>query len=141
MKERLLTGTLGLQLLLTQVTNGKYNLDAEMLRPYFQISNDKKVCSVLVKTIRNKFKENKDIPVYHPDVKAYEVFDEDGSFLAVLYADFHPRNGKQGGALMTEFKDNGLTTRGNNSRPHVSLVMNLDKPTDEKPALFNSWRS
>ena len=72
----------------------KYNLDAEMLRPYFEISNViKGVFGLATKLYGITFKENKDIPVYNQDVKAYEVFDEDNSFLAVLYADFHPRNG------------------------------------------------
>jgi peptidyl-dipeptidase Dcp len=115
----------------------KYNLDAEMLRPYFEISNViKGVFGLATKLYGITFKENKDIPVYNPDVKAYEVFDEDGSYLAVLYADFHPRNGKQGGAWMTEFKGQWIDHKGNNSRPHVSLVMNLTKPTDDKPALL-----
>ena len=70
------------------------------------------------------------------DVKAYEVFDKDGSFLAVFYADFHPRKGKQGGAWMTEFQGQWIDRKGVNVRPHVSVVMNLTKPTDEKPALL-----
>ena len=82
------------------------------------------------------FKENKDIPVYHPDVKAYEVFDKDGSFLAVFYADFHPRKGKQGGAWMTEYQGQYIDRKGENVRPHVSVVMNLTKPTEDKPALL-----
>lgn len=115
----------------------KYNLDAEMLRPYFEISNViKGVFGLATKLYGITFKENNEIPVYNQDVKAYEVFDEDNSFLAVLYADFHPRNGKQGGAWMTEFKGQWIDHKGNNSRPHVSLVMNLTKPTDDKPALL-----
>lgn len=115
----------------------KYNLDAEMLRPYFKL--DKVIDGVF--GLANKlygisFKENKDIPVYHPDVKAYEVFDEDGSYLAVFYADFYPRDGKQGGAWMTEFKGQYITRKGENSRPHVSVVMNFTKPTETKPALL-----
>ena len=82
------------------------------------------------------FKENKEIPVYHPDVKAYEVFDKDGSYLAVFYADFYPRKGKQGGAWMTEFQGQWIDHKGNNIRPHVSVVMNFTKPTEEKPALL-----
>ena len=115
----------------------KYNLDAEMLRPYFQL--DKVIDGVF--GLANKlygitFKENTDIQVYHPDVKAYEVFDKDGSYLAVFYADFYPRKGKQGGAWMTEFKGQWITRKGENSRPHVSVVMNLTKPTEKKPALL-----
>ena len=120
----------------------KYNIDAEMLRPYFQL--DKVIDGVF--GLANKlygitFKENKDIPVYHPDVKAYEVFDKDGSYLAVFYADFHPRKGKQGGAWMTEYQGQHFEMRNEkcemrNVRPHVSVVMNLTKPTEDKPALL-----
>ena len=115
----------------------KYNLDAEMLRPYFELSKViDGVFGLANRMYRITFKENKDIPVYHPDVKAYEVFDEDGSFLAVFYADFHPRKGKQGGAWMTEYQGQWITREGENVRPHVSVVMNLTKPTEEKPALL-----
>ena len=115
----------------------KYNLDAEMLRPYFQL--EKVIDGVF--GLANKlygitFKENKDIPVYHPDVKAYEVFDKDGSYLAVFYADFHPRKGKQGGAWMTQYQGQYIDKKGENVRPHVSVVMNLTKPTPDKPALL-----
>ena len=125
----------------------KYNIDAEMLRPYFQL--DKVIDGVFGLATRLygiTFKESKEIPVYHPDVKAYEVFDKDGSFLAVFYADFHPRKGKQGGAWMTEYRGQWMEredakkpfAEGNikNIRPHVSVVMNLTKPTDDKPALL-----
>lgn len=115
----------------------KYNLDAEMLRPYFELSNViKGVFGLANKLYGITFKETKDIPVYHPDVKAYEVFDADGVFLAVFYADFHPRKGKQGGAWMTEFQGQWIDHKGVNVRPHVSVVMNLTKPTTEKPALL-----
>ena len=115
----------------------KYNLDAEMLRPYFELSKViDGVFGLANRLYGITFKENKDIPVYHPDVKAYEVFDKDGSFLAVFYADFHPRKGKQGGAWMTEYQGQWIDRKGENVRPHVSVVMNLTKPTDEKPALL-----
>jgi peptidyl-dipeptidase Dcp len=115
----------------------KYNIDAEMLRPYFELSQViKGVFGLANRLYGITFKENKDIPVYHPDVKAYEVFDKDGSFLAVFYADFHPRKGKQGGAWMTEFQGQCIDRKGENVRPHVSVVMNLTKPTEEKPALL-----
>ena len=115
----------------------KYNLDAEMLRPYFELSRViDGVFGLANRLYGITFKENKDIPVYHPDVKAYEVFDKDGSYLAVFYADFHPRKGKQGGAWMTEYQGQWIDRKGENVRPHVSVVMNLTKPTEDKPALL-----
>ncbi len=117
----------------------KYNLDAEMLRPYFELQKViDGVFGLANKLYGITFKENKDIPVYHPDVKAYEVFDKDGSYLAVFYADFHPRKGKQGGAWMTEYQGQYLKTtpKKENVRPHVCVVMNFSKPTEEKPALL-----
>ena len=115
----------------------KYNLDAEMLRPYFELKNViNGVFGLANRLYGITFKENKDIPVYHPDVKAYEVFDKDGSYLAVFYADFHPRKGKQGGAWMTEYQGQYIDRKGENVRPHVSVVMNLTKPTEDKPALL-----
>jgi peptidyl-dipeptidase Dcp len=130
----------------------KYNIDQEMLRPYFELSKViDGVFGLANRLYGITFKENKDIPVYHPDVKAYEVFDKDGSYLAVFYADFHPRKGKQGGAWMTEYqgqcfryekgnhKDQSSKFKGQsyeNVRPHVSVVMNLTKPTEDKPALL-----
>ena len=115
----------------------RYNLDAEMLRPYFQL--DKVIQGVFGLATRLygiTFKENRNIPVYHSDVKAYEVFDKDGSYLAVFYADFYPREGKQGGAWMTEFQGQYINKKGQNIRPHVSVVMNFTKPTEQKPALL-----
>ena len=115
----------------------RYNLDAEMLRPYFKLENViGGVFGLATRLYGITFKENADIPVYHPDVKAYEVYDNDGKYLAVLYADFHPRKGKQNGAWMTEFQGQWIDRKGNNVRPHVSLVMNFTKPTAEKPALL-----
>ena len=115
----------------------RYDIDAEMLRPYLKLENViSGVFALATRLYGITFKENTDIPVYHPDVKAYEVYDHDGSYLAVLYADFHPRKGKQGGAWMTEFQGQWIDRKGVNVRPHVSVVMNLTKPTDEKPALL-----
>ena len=115
----------------------KYKIDAEMLRPYFELNNViKGVFGLATRLYGITFKENSNIQVYHPDVKAYEVFDKDGSYLAVLYADFHPRKGKQSGAWMTEYQGQWIDSKGKNVRPHVSLVMNFTKPTDDKPALL-----
>ena len=115
----------------------RFNLDSEMLRPYFELGKViKGVFGLANRLYGITFKENGDIPVYHPDVKAYEVFDADGKYLAVFYADFHPRKGKQGGAWMTEYQGQWIDRKGENVRPHVSVVMNLTKPTEEKPALL-----
>lgn len=115
----------------------KYNVDSEMLRPYLELSKViDGVFGLANRLYGITFRENKDIPVYHPDVKAYEVFDKDGAYLAVFYADFHPRKGKQGGAWMTEYQGQWIDRKGKNVRPHVSVVMNLTKPTHDKPALL-----
>ena len=116
----------------------KFNLNDEMLRPYFELENVKKgVFGLATRLYGITFKKNTDIPVYHKDVEAYEVFDKDGSFLAVLYTDFYPREGKRSGAWMTSYKEQWIDeATGENSRPHVSLVMNFTKPTQDKPALL-----
>ena len=114
----------------------KFNLNEEELRPYFELG--KVIDGVLGLATRLygiTFQENKDIPVYHPDVKAYEVYDQENRFLAVLYTDFHPRAGKRSGAWMTNFKEQWIDETGN-SRPHVSVTMNFTKPTADKPALL-----
>ena len=115
----------------------KYDLDPEMLRPYLELGNViKGVFGLATRLYGITFKENKDIPVYHPDVKPYEVYDKDGSYLAVLYVDFHPRKGKRDGAWMTEFQGQWIERDGTNVRPHASLIMNFSKPTEDKPALL-----
>ncbi len=114
-----------------------YNINSEIMRPYLELSQVKKgVFGLATRLYGITFKHNKDIPVYHPDVEAYEVFDADGHFLSVLYCDFHPREGKQAGAWMTSYKEQWIDEEGENSRPQVSVVMNLTKPTDTKPALL-----
>ena len=115
----------------------EYDFDPEELRPYLEVNNViNGVFGLATKLYGITFRENKQIPVYHPDVKAYEVFDTNDSYLAVLYVDFHPRKGKHDGAWMTEFQGQYIKRDGTNVRPHASLVMNLSKPTDGKPALL-----
>ncbi len=114
----------------------KFDLNDEMLKPYFELSNVVDgVFGLATDLYGITFKENKDIPVYNDEVTAYEVFDADGKFLSVFYTDFHPRPGKRGGAWMNDFKgqwkDNGV-----DSRPHVTIVMNFTRPTETKPALL-----
>lgn len=115
----------------------KHNIDSEMLRPYFQLEKVKDgIFGLATKLYGITFRLQPDIEVYHPDVEAYEVFDADGSFLAVLYADFFPRASKQSGAWMTDFSEQFVDEAGIDHRPHVSIVMNLTKPTAEKPSLL-----
>ena len=116
----------------------KFNFNDEMPRPYFELANVKEgVFGLATRLYGITFQRNANIPVYHKDVEAYEVYDKDGSFLAVLYTDFHPREGKRAGAWMTSYKEQWTDeTTGENSRPHVSLVMNFTKPTQDKPALL-----
>ena len=114
----------------------KFNLNEEELRPYFELKNViQGVFGLATRLYGITFQENTDIPVYHPDVKAYEVHDKDGSFLAVLYTDFHPRASKRSGAWMTSYKEQWKDEKGN-SRPHVSVTMNFTKPSEDKPALL-----
>ncbi len=114
----------------------KFNINDEMLRPYFELSKVKEgVFGLATRLYGITFKKDSKIPVYNPDVEAYEVFDKDGKYLAVLYTDFHPRAGKRAGAWMTGFKEQ-WKENGKDSRPHISLVMNFTKPTESKPALL-----
>ena len=116
----------------------KFNINDEMLRPYFELSKVKEgVFGLASRLYGITFKKNPGIPVYHKDVEAYEVFDKDGTYLAVLYTDFHPRAGKRSGAWMTSYKGQWTDEKsGENNRPHVSIVMNFTKPTQNKPALL-----
>ena len=116
----------------------KFNIDDEMLRPYFELGKVKEgVFGLATRLYGITFKKNPDIPVYHKDVDAYEVFDKDGKFLTVFYTDFHPRAGKRSGAWMTSYKGQWTDEKtGENSRPHISIVMNFTKPTQDKPALL-----
>lgn len=114
----------------------KYALDDELLRPYFQLE---KVIDGVFQTAGKlyglTFEPNDSIPVYHPEVTAYEVKDQAGAHVAVFYADFFPRKGKRNGAWMTSYKGQ-YEWNGENSRPHISIVCNFTKPTKTKPSLL-----
>lgn len=120
-----------------KLRNAKYSYDEEELRPYFELNNViDGVFGLATKLYGLTFVKNKDIPVYHPDVTAFDVKDKDGSYLGVIYTDFFPRASKRAGAWMTEFKGQRVDENGNNSRPHVTIVMNFTKPTSTKPSLL-----
>ena len=114
----------------------KYSLNEELLKPYFQLENCiDAVFGLATRLYGITFHEMKDIPVYHEEVKVYEVKDVDGSHLALLYADFFPRSSKRGGAWMTEFRGQSIRN-GVEERPFVNIVMNFTKPTAEAPSLL-----
>lgn len=119
-----------------KLKDAKYNVSDELVRPYFELENVKKgVFGLATDLYGITFKKNTKIPVYHSEVEAFDVLDEKGNFLAVLYTDFHPREGKRQGAWMTEFKGQYIE-KGKDSRPHVSIVMNFTRPTETEPALL-----
>jgi peptidyl-dipeptidase Dcp len=114
----------------------KYDFDEELTRPYFELEKvTQGIFDLTHKLWGLTYVPNKDIPVYHKDVTAYEVYDEDGKFLSVLYLDFFPREGKSPGAWMTSYREQ-YRKDGEDHRPHVSLVCNFTKPTDTKPSLL-----
>lgn len=121
-----------------KLKEARYDFDAEVLRPYFELGRViDGVFGLATQLYGIRFERNAAIPVYHEDVMAYEVREADGTYLAVLYVDFHPRAGKQGGAWMTNYKEQWREADGTQSRPHISLVMNFSKPTPSKPALLS----
>lgn len=131
-----------------QLKEEKYAISDDLIRPYFQKEKVIEGVFGLAKRLYGvTFKENKNIQVYHPEVTAYEVFDQKGKFLAVYYADFHPREGKRGGAWMNNFQEQYMLGK-KNVRPHVVNVMNFTRPVNieaegenftgrTKPALFS----
>ena len=114
----------------------KYNFDAELLRPYFQLENVRQgIFNLYGRLYGLTFQENKDIQVYHPDVKAYEVFDGK-RFMGVLYMDMFPRASKRSGAWMTEFRGQS-NLDGKEVRPLIQVVCNFSKPVGDTPALLS----
>lgn len=122
-----------------KLKNAKYSYNEEELRPYFELNNViDGVFGLATKLYGLKFTKITNVDVYHPDVTAFEVTDENGQYVGLIYTDFFPRETKRPGAWMTGFKDqsnlNGVMTR-----PHVSIVMNFTKPTADKPSLLTPY--
>ena len=120
-----------------QYQKAYYELDEEMLRPYFELTKVSEAVLGLATTLYGiHFTPRPELPVYHPDVRAYEVTDADGSYLGLLYTDFFPREGKQSGAWMNNLQEQYHTASGEDHRPHIVLVMNFTPPTEGHPALL-----
>lgn len=121
----------------------KYSINEELLRPYFQLEKVREgIFDLTQKLYGISFKENKSIPLYHPEVQTYEVYDEKGQFLSVLYLDFYPREGKRPGAWMTSYRSQKKIGK-TDVRPFISIVCNFTRPTDDKPSLltFNEFET
>ena len=119
-----------------KLKDARYSISDEQLKPYFRLENCIDAAFGLAgKLYGLTFEERKDIPVYHPDVKVYDVKDADGVHNALFYADFFPRASKRGGAWMTEFRGQSIVN-GVEKRPFISLVTNFTKPAAGKPSLL-----
>ena len=120
-----------------QLRKEKYDLNDDIIRPYLSLNNVREgVFMVANKLYGITFEKNENLPVYHPDVDAFEV-KENGETIAILYMDYFPRESKRSGAWMTNFREQYLDADGNNVIPVVSLVFNFTKPTADKPSLLN----
>ena len=123
-----------------KLKNERYSYDEEQLRPYFELDNVVKgVFDLATKLYGLQFTLNDKIEGYHPDVKVYDVTDDKGQFIGVLYTDFFPRDTKRPGAWMTGFSEQFVDAAGVDNRPLVSIVMNFTKPTADKPALLTPY--
>lgn len=123
-----------------KLKNARYSYDEEQLRPYFELDNViNGVFGLATKLYGLQFTRNDSIEVYHPDVKAFDVTDDKGNFIGVIYTDFFPRDSKRPGAWMTGFRDQSVNAEGVDQRPQVSIVMNFTKPTADSPSLLTPY--
>jgi peptidyl-dipeptidase Dcp len=114
-----------------------YEIDDEILKPFFSLDKvETAIFGLAAKLYGLRFKVNRNIPVYHADVKTYEVYDSDDTFLAILYVDYHPRPGKSGGAWMTSYRDQ---RKENNMdiRPLISIIANFTRSSESRPSLLS----
>jgi peptidyl-dipeptidase Dcp len=119
-----------------KLKNNRFSFTDEMTKPYFRLEKvEAGIFDLANKLYGITFQVDTSISVYHTEVKTYRVFDQDGSLLALLYVDYFPREGKQGGAWMTNYLEQ-YKMDGKDIRPHVSLVLNFTKPTESKPSLL-----
>lgn len=115
----------------------KYFIDDELLKPYFPLDKaEEAILGLAARLYGLKFTHNHSIPVYHPEVRTFEVHDNDGTFLAILYTDYHPRPGKNGGAWMTSYRDQKIED-GKDIRPLISIVANFTRPSETRPSLLS----
>jgi peptidyl-dipeptidase Dcp len=114
-----------------------FNIDDEILKPYFNLEKVEAAVMDLASALYGiRFINNKSIPVYHSEVKTFEIYDRDNTFLSILYIDYHPRPGKNGGAWMTSYRDQ-KNENGNDVRPLISIVANFTRPSEKRPSLLS----
>ena len=123
-----------------KLKNERYAFNDEDMKPYFELNNTiDGVIGLATRLYGYTFKENSEIPKYHPDVKVFEVYEEDGSLLGLLYADFYYRAGKSPGAWMTEYRGETKDDKGNRKIPLISIVTNFSKPVGNEPVLLTPY--
>lgn len=123
-----------------RLKQARYAFNDEDMKPYFEMNNTiKGVFGLANKLYGYTFKENKNIAVYHPDATAYEVYDDKGDILGILYTDFYYRAGKSPGAWMTEYRTEMKDDNGNREIPLISIVMNFSKPVGDEPVLLTPY--
>lgn len=121
-----------------QIKKLRFDINDEMTRPYFELEHVTEcVFGLATQLYGITFKQSNKIPVYHSEVKTYEVYDEDGRFLSVLYTDFFPREGKQSGAWMNDIRGQYIDEKNKEVRPLITIVMNFTRPVGDKPALLS----
>lgn len=114
-----------------------FDIDDEILKPYFSLEKVEAAIFGLASSLYGiRFIRNNTIPVYNPEVRTFEVYDNDGTFLSILYTDYHPRPGKNGGAWMTSYRDQ-KNENGNDVRPLISIVANFTRPSETRPSLLS----
>jgi peptidyl-dipeptidase Dcp len=121
-----------------KIRKERYDLDENQLRPYFELNNVREGAFTLAKKLYGiTFEEIKNIPLPHPDAKAFEVKEADGKHIGIYYVDYYPRDSKRGGAWMDSFRNQYRDQKGNNISPVITNVCNFSKPTGDKPALLS----
>jgi peptidyl-dipeptidase Dcp len=121
-----------------KVRKEKFDLDEEMLKPYFELENVKKGIFMLTEKLYGlQYEKLNNVPVYHPEAEVYEVKEADGTSIGLLYMDFHPRNSKRGGAWMTSYRNQYVTKEGEFIKPIITIVCNFTRPTGDTPALLS----
>lgn len=120
-----------------KLKDSKYALNDELLRPYFELGNVMKgVFGLATRLYGLNFTQNFNAQVFNPEVKAFDVTDNDGNFIGIIYTDFFPRSTKRSGAWMTNFREQRIDAAGKNIRPIVTITMNFTRPTADKPSLL-----